>query len=173
CVSLVGFYAAAYRGSVPWAGFAAKIFAPIANAPILVAAGQEPLPAAWSGTERLNILLLGVDARGDGSTTRNTDTMIVLSLDPLNKTAAMLSLPRDIWINKPGVFVDKINAAYAFGGPDLTKKVVEDLLRIKLHAYALVDFEAFTRIVDSVGGVVVDVQRPVRDESYPTADYGI
>jgi len=97
----------------------------------------------------------------------------VLSLDPVNKTAAMLSLPRDIWINKPGVFVDKINAAYAFGGPDLTKKVVEDLLRIKLHAYALVDFEAFTRIVDSVGGVVVDVQRPVRDESYPTADYGI
>src|SRR5438132_799895 len=132
------------------------------NAPQpLIANAQEPL-VSWSGTERLNVLLLGVDARGDGSTTDNTDTMIVLSLDPVNKTAAMLSLPRDIWINKPGVFVDKINAAYAFGGPDLTKKVVEDLLRIKLHAYALVDFEAFTRIVDSVGGVVVDVQRPVR-----------
>jgi len=171
CASLVAFYGTLYRGSAPWASLAAKIFEPIARQP-LIANAQEPL-VSWSGTERLNVLLLGVDARGDGSTTDNTDTMIVLSLDPVNKTAAMLSLPRDIWINKPGVFVDKINAAYAFGGPDLTKKVVEDLLRIKLHAYALVDFEAFTRIVDSVGGVVVDVQRPVRDESYPTADYGI
>ena len=173
CVSLVGFYAAAYRGSVPWAGFAAKIFAPIANAPILVAAGQEPLPAAWSGTERLNILLLGVDARGDGSTTRNTDTMIVLSLDPLNTTAAMLSLPRDIYVDRPGILVDKINAAYAVGGPELTRRVVEDLLGIRLNAYVLVDFDAFNRIVGSVGGVIVDVRLPVRDEAYPTPDYGV
>ena len=173
CVSLVGFYAAAYRGSAPWAGFAAKIFAPIANAPILVAAGQQPLPPAWSGTERLNVLLLGTDVRGQGSTTRNTDTMIVLSLDPLNTTAAMLSLPRDIYIDHPGLLVDKINAAYAFGGPDLARRVVEDLLGIRLHGYAVLDFDAFNRIIDSVGGVVVDVKLPVRDESYPTSDYGV
>jgi LCP family protein required for cell wall assembly len=91
----------------------------------------------------------------------------------VNKTAAMLSLPRDIYVNRPGVFVDKINAAYGFGGYDLTRKVVEDLLGIRLTAYALVDFDAFTKIVDAVGGVMVDVKRPVRDEAYPTPDYGV
>jgi LCP family protein required for cell wall assembly len=174
-VALVGFYAAAYRGSAPWAGVAAKIFAPLANAPILSspAAAQQPETPAWSGTDRLNVLLLGIDSRGDSSATQNTDTMIVLSLDPVNKTAAMLSIPRDVYIDRPGTFVDKINAAYAFGGPELARKMVEDLLGIRLNAYALVDFDAFTKIIDSVGGVIVDVRRPLRDETYPTPDYGI
>jgi LCP family protein required for cell wall assembly len=172
-VALVGFYASAYRGSAPWAALAAKIFAPIADAPILTVVGpaQEP-PPAWTGTERLNVLLLGLDSRGEGST-KNTDTMIVLSLDPVNRTAAMLSMPRDIYINRPGMLVDKINAAYAVGGPDLARRVVEDLLGIRLNAYALVDFEAFNKIINAAGGVIVDVKRPLRDESYPTVDYGI
>jgi LCP family protein required for cell wall assembly len=150
------------------------VFAPLANPPAVgTTPGEDPAPPAWTGTERLNVLLLGIDSRDDASTTKNTDTMIVLSLDPVNKTAAMLSIPRDVYIDRPGVFTDKINAAYAFGGYDLARKVVEDLLGIRLNAYALVDFDAFTKIVDSVGGVVIDVKRPVRDESYPTPDYGI
>ena len=174
CVVLVAFYAAAYRGSAPWANAFSKVFAPLANAPLVGSApGQEAPAPAWTGTERLNVLLLGIDSRDDGSATKNTDTMIVLSLDPVNKTAAMLSIPRDVYIDRPGVFTDKINAAYAFGGYDLARKVVEDLLGIRLNAYALVDFDAFTKIVDSVGGVLIDVKRPVRDESYPTPDYGI
>ncbi|MEK6226482.1 MAG: LCP family protein [Chloroflexota bacterium] len=174
CVALVAFYGAAYRGSAPWAGAFAKVFAPLANPPLVgTTSGQDPSPPQWTGTERLNVLLLGIDSRDDASPTKNTDTMIVLSLDPVNKTAAMLSIPRDVYINQPGVLVDKINAAYAVGGPDLSRRVVEDLLGIRLNAYALVDFDAFTKIVDSVGGVVIDVKRPVRDESYPTPDYGI
>jgi LCP family protein required for cell wall assembly len=174
CIALVAFYGAAYRGSAPWAGAFAKVFAPLANPPVVgTDPGQDPSPPAWTGTERLNVLLLGVDSRDDASATKNTDTMIVLSLDPVNKTAAMLSIPRDVYIDRPGVFTDKINAAYAFGGYDLARKVVEDLLGIRLNAYALVDFDAFTKIVDSVGGVVIDVRRPVRDESYPTPDYGV
>jgi polyisoprenyl-teichoic acid--peptidoglycan teichoic acid transferase len=173
CIVLVTFYTAAYRGSAPWAGLAAKIFAPIANAPLLGKPGGETPPPAWTGSERLNVLLLGIDSRPGDTSTQNTDTMIVLSLDPLNKTAAMLSIPRDVYINRPGVLTDKINAAYAFGGPDLAKRVVEDLLGIHINSYALVDFEAFTKIVNAVGGVIVDAQRPVRDESYPTPDYGV
>ena len=173
CFALVGFYATAYRGSAPWAGLFTKVFAPIANPPSVgTNSGQDYSPPVWTERERLNVLLLGVDSRGD-STTQNTDTMIVLSLDPVNKTAAMLSIPRDVYIDRPGVFTDKINAAYAYGGYDLTRKVVEDLLGIRLNAYALVDFDAFTKIVDAVGGVVIDVKRPVRDESYPTPDYGV
>jgi LCP family protein required for cell wall assembly len=174
CVALVAFYAAAYRGSAPWAGLASKVFAPLANAPLVgTTAGQDPPVPAWTGTERLNVLLLGIDSRGETATTKNTDTMIVLSLDPVNKTAAMLSIPRDVYIDRPGMFQDKINAAYAVGSYDLARRVVEDLLGIRLNAYALVDFEAFTQIVDAVGGVIIDVKRPVRDESYPTPDYGI
>jgi LCP family protein required for cell wall assembly len=174
CVTLVLFYAAAYRGSAPWAGLASKVFAPLANAPLVgTTPGQDPPPPAWTGTDRLNVLLLGIDSRGDASATQNTDTMIVLSLDPVNKTAAMLSIPRDVFVDRPGVFQGKINAAYAVGGYDLARKLVEDLLGIRLNAYALVDFDAFTQIVDSVGGVVIDVKRPVRDESYPTPDYGV
>ena len=173
CVVLVTFYTAAYRGSAPWAGLAAKIFAPIANAPLLGSPGGATPPPAWTGSERLNVLLLGIDSRPGDTSTQNTDTMIVLSLDPLNKTAAMLSIPRDVYINRPGVLTDKINAAYAFGGPDLAKRVVEDLLGVHINSYALVDFDAFTKIVNAVGGVVVDVPRPVRDESYPTPDYGV
>lgn len=174
CVALVAFYGAAYRGSAPWAGAFAKVFAPLANPPVVgTDPGQDPSPPAWTGTERLNVLLLGVDSRDDASATKNTDTMIVLSLDPVNKTAAMLSIPRDVYIDRPGVFTGKINAAYAVGGYDLARRVLEDLLGIRLNAYSLVDFDAFTKIVDSVGGVVIDVRRPVRDESYPTPDYGI
>jgi LCP family protein required for cell wall assembly len=174
CLTLVAFYATAYRGSAPWAGLASKVFAPLGNAPIVSnTTGQDDPAPGWTGTERLNVLLLGVDSRDDASATKNTDTMIVLSLDPVNKTAAMLSIPRDVYVDRPGVFTDKINAAYAFGGYDLTRKVVEDLLGIRLNAYALVDFDAFTKIVDSVGGVVIDARRPVRDESYPTPDYGV
>jgi LCP family protein required for cell wall assembly len=135
-------------------------------------AGEEPTPV-WTGSERLNVLVLGIDTRDGDRTTQNTDTMIVVSLDPVNKTAAMLSIPRDVYINKPGTFQGKINAAFAFGGPELTRRLVNDLLGIKIHSYALVNFDAFNRIVNGVGGIIVDVKRPVRDESYPTVDYGV
>src|SRR5205085_9147318 len=105
--------------------------------------------------------------------TRNTDTMLLVSLDPLNKTAAMLSIPRDVYIDKPGTFQGKINAAFAFGGPTLVRRLVDDLLGIRINSYVLVNFDAFNKIVDGVGGVVVDARRPVRDESYPTPDYGV
>jgi LCP family protein required for cell wall assembly len=116
---------------------------------------------------------MGVDTREADPATRNTDTMLVLSLDPVNKTAAMLSIPRDVYIDKPGTFQGKINSAYAFGGPNLARRLVDDLLGIRIHTYVLVNFEAFNKIVDGVGGVVVDAKRPVRDEYYPTPDYGI
>ncbi len=170
--TLIVTYGTIYRESTPWAALVTRIFAPIARVQLPTPVGEEPAPV-WSGNDRLNVLLLGIDTREGDRSTQNTDTMIVLSLDPLNKTAAMLSIPRDIYINKPGTFQSKINGAFAFGGPDLVRRLTSDLLGIKIHAYALVNFEAFNRIVDGVGGVIVDVKRPVRDERYPTVDYGV
>jgi LCP family protein required for cell wall assembly len=171
--TLVVTYGTIYRESAPWAAFFARMFAPIARTQAAATpVGQEQAPV-WTGNERLNVLVLGIDTRDGDRATQNTDTMIVVSLDPLNRTAAMLSIPRDVYINKPGTFQGKINGAFAFGGPDLVRRVTSDLLGIKIQSYALVNFEAFNRIVDGVGGVIVDVRRPVRDEYYPTVDYGV
>ena len=174
-LALVGVYGTVYRESAAWAGVIAKVFEPIGRG--LPARGDESPPPSWSGRDRLNVLLLGIDRRGKDSPTENTDTVIVLSLDPVNNTATMLSIPRDTFVAIPGQGQDKINAAYAYGGeqrgPDLARRTVENLLGIPIHSFALIDFEAFTKIVDSSGGVLVDVKRPLRDEEYPTADFGI
>ena len=172
-LALVAGYGTLYRQSVPWASLAARMFEPFAALATQPTGGGNEAVPAWSGDERMNVLVLGIDTRDSDPTTRNTDTMLVVSLDPVNKTAAMLSIPRDIYIDKPGTFQGKINGALAFGGPSLARKLVGDLLGIKINAYTLLNFDAFNKIIDGVGGVVVDAKRPVRDEYYPTADYGI
>lgn len=171
---LVGVYGTVYRESTAWASLVAKVFQPIARAVgAATTDAAAPPQAQWTGRDRLNVLLLGLDARDGGLAAANTDTLIVLTFDPLDRTAAMLSIPRDTLVAIPGRGQDKINAAYSYGGPDLSRRTVEQLLGIPIHSYALIDFDAFTRIVDAVGGVFVDVKRPLRDEAYPTVDYGI
>jgi len=172
-LALIAGYGTIYRQSAPWASVAARMFAPFATKAVAPPTAPEQEAPSWSGNDRLNILVMGVDTREADPATRNTDTMLVLSLDPVNKTAAMLSIPRDVYIDKPGTFQGKINSAYGFGGPNLARRLVDDLLGIRIHTYVLVNFEAFNKIVDGVGGVVVDAKRPVRDEYYPTPDYGI
>jgi len=170
---LVGGWGTMYRHSSAWAGVASKVFTgtppAAANAAALPATTPPPV---WSGRERLNVLLLGIDSR-EGGTTQNTDTMMVLTLDPVHKTAGMLSIPRDTLIDRRGLMRDKINAAYAIGGPELARRAAEDLLLVPIHSWALINFEAFTKIVDGAGGAVIDVRRPIRDEFYPTAAFGV
>lgn len=173
-LALAGVYGVVYRESAAWAAVVAKVFEPIAGAPAMPP-GHSPAPQ-WTGKDRLNVLLLGLDSRVESTESLNTDTMIVLSLDPLNRSAAMLSIPRDTFVAIPGHRQDKINAAYAYGGrngPDLARRTVEGLLNVPIHSYALIDFPAFTKIIDSFGGVLIDAKRPLRDEEYPTADFGI
>ena len=171
-LALIAGYGSVYRGANAWAGLAAKVFAPVAGATARGVATSF-VPPAWNGRERLNVLVLGIDSRGVAGDTLNTDTMIVLSLDPVNRTAAMLSVPRDTLVTIPGHGQDKVNAAFALGGPELAQHTVEQLLGIPLNSYVLVNFQAFTEIVDAVGGAIIDVKRPIRDEAYPTSDYGV
>src|SRR5205814_5267625 len=109
----------------------------------------------------------------------NTDTIIVLSVDPDTRTAGMLSIPRDTLVDVPGVGKDKVNSAYARAtdpernGAALARRTVEQFLGIPIHSYAVVDFDAFRKTIDAVGGVLIDVKRPLRDEEYPTSDSGI
>ena len=171
-LGLIAGYGSIYRGANAWAGLAAKVFAPVAGATARGVTTSFDLPP-WNGRDRLNVLVLGIDSRGVAGDTQNTDTMIVVSLDPVNKTASMLSVPRDTLAAIPGHGSNKVNSAFQLGGPDLAQKTVENLLGVRINSYALINFEAFTRIVDSVGGALIDVKRPIRDEAYPTADFGV
>lgn len=135
---------------------------PVPEAP---PAAQSQLPEPWDGASRVNILVLGLDYRDweSGQGAPRSDTMIVLSVDPVAQTAAMLSVPRDMWVNIPGFGYGKINTAYALGeayklpggGPALAAKTVSEFLGIPIHYYAQVDFNAFVRFIDEIDGVTV------------------
>src|SRR5262249_15005137 len=126
----------------------------------------------WQGTDRVNILLLGIDKR-DNEPIEGTrsDTMMLASIDPVSKSAALVSLPRDMWVRIPGWGQQRINVAHAVGGPDLAMQTVSSDFGIPIQYYARVDFRGFEQMVDAVGGVVIDVDWPVKDDEYPTADY--
>jgi LCP family protein required for cell wall assembly len=130
---------------------------------------------------RVNILLLGLDLRpNDQVDGARSDTMIVVSIDQNNKAASMISIPRDLWLDIPGHGANRINTAYFFGeqdrsggGPPLAKVTVSKLLGIPIDYFAQVDFNGFRQIVDAIGGVVIDVKKPLVDNEYPTEDFGI
>ena len=139
----------------------------------------QPVPE-WSGTSRVTLLLMGTDQRDGENAPPRTDTIIVATLDPVAKTAGMISLPRDLWVTIPGYGQDRINASFELGeaakrggGAELTRKTVEELLGVPVHHYALIGFAGFQKLVDEVGGVVVDVERPIKDNEYPDANYSL
>ncbi|MCD5407250.1 MAG: LCP family protein [Desulfotomaculum sp.] len=102
--------------------------------------------------ERLNFLLLGMDARPCEKTTR-TDTIIFVSIDPKENRIAVMSIPRDTRVKIPGHGSDKINAVNVYGGPELVSQTVSDLLGVPVDHYVLTNFDGFKDIVDAVGGV--------------------
>ncbi|HOV80710.1 MAG TPA: LCP family protein [Bacillota bacterium] len=108
--------------------------------------------------KRLNVLLLGVDAR-QGETAARADTIILASIDPKTKRMALLSIPRDTRVNIPGHGWDKINSATVYGGPELAAKVISDLVGMSVKYYVLTNFNGFKDIVDALGGVTLDVEQ--------------
>jgi len=132
----------------------------------------------WKGTERVNILVLGIDQRPGEEGAFRTDTMLVLTLDPVTKTGGMLSIPRDLWVPIPGYGVGRINTAhvlgdiddYPGGGPALAVKTVENNLGIPIHYYARVDFNAFVELVNRIGGIDIYVEEEIDDPIYPSHD---
>jgi polyisoprenyl-teichoic acid--peptidoglycan teichoic acid transferase len=140
---------------------------PLGDAPPtpVVLAPEVALPPAWDGASRINILFIGLDYRdwqlNEGPP--RSDTMILFTVDPVTKTAGMLSIPRDLWVNIPGYGYSRINTAYSSGegdkypggGAGLAMKTVEQLLGVPVHYYAQVDFVTFTSLVDKLGCIYV------------------
>jgi polyisoprenyl-teichoic acid--peptidoglycan teichoic acid transferase len=106
------------------------------------------------------ILVLGSDRRfGDGKIPPRSDTIIVVRLDPDKNATAILSIPRDLRVDIPGHGRDKINAAYAEGGPKLTVRTVKQLLMLPISHVVNVNFGGFQRAVNRLGCVYVDIDR--------------
>ncbi|MCA9960554.1 MAG: LCP family protein [Chloroflexota bacterium] len=146
------------------------------NKPILSADAFKP----WSGEERISFLLLGVDQRCDETGPTHTDSLMLATIDPVTKSAAVLSLPRDLWVEIPGFGVDRINQAYYYGqvyeypggGQALARETVAATLGIPVDYYVAIDFTAFVEIIDEIGGIEVEVPEAISDPDYPDNCYG-
>lgn len=129
-----------------------------------------PMPLVEQPDNAVNVLLLGSDQENDGSIGR-TDTIVVASIIPDLPSVTLLSIPRDFYAWIPSYGLGKINTAfsrgasttYASGGPELVKSTVEYNFGIPIHHFARANFDAFTRIVDTLGGVDVAVECPLHD----------
>ena len=145
-----------------------------------------PAASPTPGPPRMTVLLIGIDS-GVGRNTALTDTMIVASLDPVGKTVSMVSVPRDT-VNVPlpggGVFYPKINSlvsdvrwhpdkypGYKGDGRAVLAAALGNLLGIRIDYYAQVDLGGFVHLVDSVGGIVVDVDHGMCDANYDEYGY--
>ncbi len=108
-----------------------------------------------------NIVVLGVDERPSEEDTGRSDTLFVVMLDTDGNNVSMLSIPRDTRVKISGYGWDKINHAFAFGGHKLTQETTEELLGIRINNYVMIDFKGFKGLVDAIGGVDIEVEKPM------------
>src|SRR5215213_1943469 len=130
------------------------------------AQGEEPRPPKTNG-KAVNYVLLGSDSRlkTEGGQGRS-DVLMVMHLSGDRKSAYMISFPRDMYVPIPGHGKDKINAAFAYGGPPLTVRTVEGLVDTRMDHVALIDFEGFINLTEELGGVTVHNKYPSVSQGY-------
>ena len=133
---------------------------------------QRPQKApAGPASKSLTFLLVGSDARSDAPTTgdgetywapgaQRTDTIMLVHLTGRRDKAYVVSIPRDSWVAIPGRGKNKINAAYAFGGPPLLVQTLEQLTGVRIDHVAAIDFQGFRTMTDALGGVDITVREP-------------
>ena len=183
-------------GMTAWSAYAKlhKVFHGTATVAALAAKPVPPQALKGEGSGRVNILLLGIGGPGhDGPDL--TDTIVLLSIDPVNNKAVMLSIPRDLWVDQPIPYFgkqQKINAAYESGkyhylgkqdsgsdnaaavqaGLDNLDDVVEKVTGVDVNYHVLVNFQAFKQAIDTVGGVDVNVPTPLVDPTMAWENHG-
>lgn len=122
---------------------------------------------------KINVLLLGVDSRGEEKS--RTDTIMIAQYDPKNKTAKLVSIMRDIYVEIPGYDNYKVNTAYYLGGAELLRQTLKENLDLDLHYYALVDFKGFEKVVDTLSpnGIEMDVEKSMSKNIGVTLEPGL
>jgi len=142
--------------------------------PVSIVGGTEKINIKQTDG-RTNILILGSDKRDFGSESgRNslTDTILVASIGNVDNDVVLISLPRDLWINNYTLengynYSSKINEVYANAGIEELKKQMEVVLGIPIHYYVMVTFDLFENIIDTLGGIEVNVENSFTDYAYP------
>lgn len=133
-------------------------------------------PVRGESGGRINLMVLGVD-----NTANLSDTIMLVSINTRSPEpqVAMISLPRDLMLTIPEFGESKINAAYSYGqnnaypggGPALTQDTIEDNFGIKIHYFVTLDFSGFKQVINTLGGIDIDVKTAIDDPFYPRADY--
>jgi LCP family protein required for cell wall assembly len=141
-----------------------------------------PLPTSIPQLDesRTTILVMGVDRRPGEAFISRTDTMMLISIDKENNSAAILSIPRDLYVIIPGRGRERINTAFVYGaagnnpagGAMLAMQTVEYNLGVPVNHYVAVDFSAVINGVDALGGIDIYVPKEIYDPTFPDMNYG-
>ena len=142
----------------PWGYYAAPVEPSAIDIP-------REMPVIPFSDRVVNVILLGSDARTRTTASGfRTDTMMIISLDPDRGTVTLLSMPRDLYVFIPGWRVDRINVADLRGGPELVAQTIQYNLGIRIDRYVRANFSGFITMVDSLGGIDVQVTGYLADE---------
>jgi LCP family protein required for cell wall assembly len=151
------------------------------SAPVVAPGDAPAAPAGIRPQERVTILVLGIDQPCEHiEEPYRSDTIMLVTVDPLSKSAGILSIPRDLWVPIPGFGSNRINTAYRSGeiseypggGPALAMETVEYNLGVHVHHYVTINYDGFIKAVDLIGGIDVVVPEDIRDPDYPDRCYG-
>ncbi|HET9495718.1 MAG TPA: LCP family protein [Chloroflexia bacterium] len=184
-------------GAVTLARFQDRIYKPLPPTPTVAAIQPTPRAAAAAGTTalptptvdrlrdlppgRFNVLVLGTDKRPDDPDHwPRSDTLLLANVDTVSRTVRIMSIPRDLIVAIPGYGENKVNAAYLFGeyyqepggGQALSVQTVSKFFDVPIEYYVAVNFEGFRKVIDTIGGIRVNVPYTLDDYDYPTDDEG-
>lgn len=146
---------------------------------VATVAPPQPVPLLTTFDKPMTILLLGSDRRPAESTPSRTDAILLLAIDPVKQRISMLSLPRDLLVSIPGYGWARINAAHVYGdvypalggGFALAQQTISQVVGVPIDYTILVDFQGFINVIDTLGGVPVQVTKSLYDPRFPTMDY--
>ncbi len=148
-----------------WVGYPA----PVAYAPLAI---PNPVARIQQPDNQINILLLGSDQRPYDSGFR-TDTIILVTVNSELKTVSMTSFPRDLFVYIPGWTMERINAAFRFGGFEALAKTLEYNFGVRPDHYALINFKGFTTLINELGEIDVEVGETLTDHRDNKGQYTV
>lgn len=114
--------------------------------------------------EPTNILVLGIDTGEPYNRRPRSDTIMIYSIQPCKNRILEVSVPRDSRVQVPGHGVMNINRAFEIGGASLSEKTVEQLFNVRIHRVAVVDFAGFTKLIDAIGGITLNVEEEFNEK---------
>ncbi len=127
--------------------------------------GVQAVVPSWTDEQPLTFLILGVDRRGEE--VPRSDAIIVVNIHPVERRATLISVPRDLYVDIAGHGVMRINQTFVRGGAQLTRQAVAAVLGLPVDYVVKLEFDGFERIIDTLGGVEIELAQPLYDPYYP------